>query len=269
MATKKLTQGTKSSQSEYIAGVFLPLPKEISDALTAERRSIADVGTNVYHSEAHLTFYLARYSLANFTKLKNFLAKKPLAAPKIQVGNLKFAHNKLTGNVFVSVGMKKTAEVQRLHEKFLLAGNQFRDGMTRNKDVARMAAGKYSAKEVRYTKKYGFARVRDLFGPHVSIGEIGHDDVLTKRKELEKRLAPLRKQSFYPPFYYVGVYGSDPNGGYSKIVKEEKLELKMPEKTGKPEKRGSTGPGRSLSRGPTRDRDDRRKAGLTYSTHSL
>ncbi len=215
---------------ENIIAVFVPLPAAILKRATVAKAWFRHTQNSIYMvSEAHITLQLAKYpkSKHGFDNLVRDLRESHLTAPTVIFSGVKTMPNKIDGNQFFFLGIRKTVGLYNFHKAILKIIKPHQKGLIRKKDMQRLREGRFSKQEIQNLQTYGYSRVLRFFNPHITFGAMPRTNIREQDKMiaiLKKKLGAIAKSRFIPDHLIVGLYEYEP-GKYTEVIQEVSVPL--------------------------------------------
>ncbi len=176
--------------------------------------------------EPHVTLYLARFTSQSFHRLIKAFIQHPPPRCTVRFSSI-HAERLEDGRWFLSLGVRRTPSLVRLHTVVVKTANTFRQGLVRRRDTDRIRQSVYSKKEIVTIKRYGYRRVMDKFVPHLTVGVVSERALLKTRTALRAQFRSLRQYTWEPNDMTVGLYRYDTRREqYSGKSEEQSIQLR-------------------------------------------
>lgn len=203
-----------------IRTMFLPESELISKSLALAKE--VTKGQEIYFhitkktQLAHSTIYMAEFPLKNFNRIVDSLAR---LANKTRP--IKLEYEKMYQEWgYIGFSFKKNREIYELHKQVLDLLNPLRDGHLRMKYIKELRSGKYSKRQMKYIRNFGYPQVLSEYNPHLTLARL-------KSEEKAKSIANEYNNSKFKVkdafFKKIAIGESGEHGTCTKIIKEFEL----------------------------------------------
>lgn len=177
--------GFKTTEKNLV--IYVPIENEIIMKL---KLWMAEMFGNKYTHPPHLTLLILPFDTKNadykkFDKDITEYFKNKSVIHAISKGVTKDSFRE-----FFKLGFEG-AELINIHNELLKIGQNYRNGIFRDKDVVKYFDNFFKPAEWESTLKYGFHRAGEFYEPHITLGEVENYSGWTKemiQNELERNL---------------------------------------------------------------------------------
>jgi len=163
--------------------VAVDFPVEI-DGVLQTKELLSSLGS-IYNNPPHLTLLLMPATEVVFEAMKSELHDylRNLRQIKLRIIDMVYEIERR----FLQLQIEPS-EVLTIHSNLLTIATKYRKNELRQKDIERIAAGRYSDVEVGLIERYGFVYAGENFNCHITIGDVPKEadieDVLAQTKRL-------------------------------------------------------------------------------------
>lgn len=204
---------------DYRLGIYLNLPKEWHNKIAEIKKTMKPWGENSKNTTApHLSLYLCKFDKENFSKLLEKL--KTIKQKSFVISLDKITKQK---NNFCLINVEPKNNLRSLHRKIVEKVNPLREGLIRKKDLQRIKDNYYSQHEIDNINNYGYALVKDLYLPHITLGVSEREDKEKLIKELEEKVGKIKNRDFLVKDFTIGLFDET---NLDEAVTEKKIKLK-------------------------------------------
>jgi 2'-5' RNA ligase len=212
------------NEAEYIVSIRITFPEKISAVLKQEKdRFVREYGSG-YTSEPHITLYIGRYTEEGFSKLIRDLQELSIEPFTISLLKPKVTLEGSHHNFYV-VDISNKEQLRELHAKVLEIAVRYRSTDLREKDRQRLEQKLYGNAECENLNRYGYARVLQLFEPHITLGEIDIDDPQPELADVQKNLKEIEGEKIVVSNLTVFFHGRKQGEGQAKLLAEVTVPL--------------------------------------------
>jgi 2'-5' RNA ligase len=163
---------------EHRIAVLVYLPDEITSVIKHIKEETQTSYPNHETQTAHITIYSCRFNETKLDELVRRITNLNLRTFSVKLGKVGFVElNKGSKNLFASLGFEDETALRELHKAIWPIANELRGTLVREKDIGRFKSGVYSQELFSFIEKYGYEHVKENFRPHITLGEVGSNDV--------------------------------------------------------------------------------------------
>ena len=162
----------------------------------------------------HVTLYSTEYPEKNLNDIFEVANTIAMSTPSFTATfTTSYSHRG-----YIDISIKKTQELEMLHENIVNKLNPFRENHLREKYTSPTELAGYSLQQQKYIQNYGYSEVFDAFRPHLTIARLKHE---TLAKVITQKLN-FSPESF--PATTIAAYSMGSHGTCTKILKEFPLQ---------------------------------------------
>lgn len=208
----------KEKSVNYQLGVYIKLPKEWREKIGTIKQEFSAYN-NIYGQEAHLSLYIC--ALKSIDHFDNFCLD---LKNKLYIKSFELTLDKVKmKNYFYYLDVKPHDILEEIHQRVLFIAQIHREGLIRKKDLERLKTYYYTQKEKLYLKAHGFARVFDLFEPHITLGDLKLTQKKVNINLLQKQIDDIGLKMIQIKSITVAIFEEN---NWCKMVKEELIKFK-------------------------------------------